>query len=60
MTEDEEALEKFLDGRTVGFGDPFGTFYWRGPGYDDGWQKMDLWEIAQLWTLMQKPMTDAR
>lgn len=54
-TSAQEALANYLDGRTFGYDH---RFYWRGPGYDDGWENITPVEAEELLPLVTAAMNE--
>lgn len=49
-----EGLKEFFKDRTIGYGDIFDGWYWRGPGYDEGWAPLTADEIHHLYLLLRE------
>ena len=50
----ERALEVFMEDRTIGFESWYSTpyrWYWRGPGYDEGWNTVHPDDVQKFLTL---------
>lgn len=50
---DDEELDEFFKGRTIGYDAVFG-WAWRGQGYDEGWNIPTPEELTRLKELMNK------
>ncbi len=45
-------LDKFFDKRSIGYGNFADVWFWRGQGYDEGWEDVTDDELRSLHSLL--------
>ena len=50
----DEKIAAFFDARTIGYSSwAKDGWYWRGPGYDEGWADLTPEEVKELYRLLR-------